>query len=130
MRYYARAADGSVVISPPLEAVAWARDAGLALSTAYAPEATDRLRIVAPPPGSVFYLAPELDRQLLVLRWAAAPGSGDVSFEIDGQLVGTRPAQDHGFTWPLEPGAHTIRATVRLPDGRMAAATSFYEVRR
>ena len=129
-RYFARAADGSAVITPPLEAIAWARDAGIALSVEFRPGATERLRIVAPQPGSVFYLAPELDRQMLVLRWAAAPGSGEVSFEIDGQLVATRPAQDRGFTWPLEPGSHTVRASVRLPDGSIAAATSFYEVRR
>lgn len=129
-RYFARAADGSMVISPPLEALAWARDAGVAIGVEFRPDATERLRIVAPQPGSVFYLAPELDRQLLVLRWAAAPGSGEVSFEIDGRLVATRPAQDHGFTWPLEPGTHTVRASVRLPDGSLAAATSSYEVRR
>ena len=129
-RYFSRAADGSAVISPPLEAVAWARDAGLALATAFEPAGGERLRIVAPPPGSVFYLAPELSEQRLVLRWAAAPGSGDVTLEIDGRLVATRPAQDRGFTWPLEPGSHTVRATVRLPDGGTASATSFYEVRR
>jgi len=129
-RYYARAADGTTVVSPPLEALAWARDAGLVVSSGVTLGATDLLRIVAPLPGSVFHLAPELAEQRLVLRAIVAPGSGEVSFEIDGRLIGTAPSADARLTWALEPGAHTLRATVRLPDGGLAAATSSYEVRR
>jgi penicillin-binding protein 1C len=125
-RYYTRAADGSLLIDPPTEARAWARDAGLSLSGGPGAERTDPLRIIAPATGSVYWLAPELDAQQVVLRAAAAPGSENLTFAIDGVFAGDAAAADPAVTWTLAPGRHTLR--VSAPGGY--ATTSTFEVRQ
>src|SRR5438876_299290 len=91
-RYYARDAEGRVSIDPPLEAREWARAAGLTLRADGASAPGAALRIVAPIAGSVFYIAPELRDEHLVIRAAAGTGVGRITFEIDGRIVGERPA--------------------------------------
>jgi Penicillin-Binding Protein C-terminus Family len=103
----------------------WADDAGLQLS-GRPRMADDPLRIVAPVPGSVFWLAPELGPQRMILRAAAAPGIERLTFEIDGQVVGVAPAGDPQFTWALDPGRHVLR--VSAPG--VAAVTSSFEVKQ
>lgn len=125
-RYYSRADDGSLLIDPPTEARAWARDAGLSLSGAFVAERNDPLRIVAPETGSVYWLAPELDAQQVVLRAAAAPGIEHLTFAVDGLFAGEGSAADPAVTWRLVPGRHTLR--VSAPGGY--AATSTFEVRQ
>ena len=125
-QYYSRAADGSLLVDPPTEARAWARDAGLSLSAAPAARRTDALRIVAPATGSVFWLAPELDAQQVVLRAAVAPGIAQVTFAIDGVPAGQATDHDPAITWTLVPGRHTLLVTA--PNG--SSATSTFEVRR
>ena len=125
-RYYSRTTDGSIAIDPPTEARAWAREAGLQLAGVPTPDRTDLLRIVAPAIGSVYWLAPELDAQRVVLRAAAAPGIEQLTFAVDGVFVGDAPASDPAITWTLAPGRHTLR--VSTPQG--IAATSTFEVRR
>lgn len=128
--YYSRDEQGRVAIDPPTEARAWARDAGLALAVRGTPAAGDLLRIVAPAGGSVFWLAPELSAQQLVLRAAAAPGLGRVAFEVDGRIIGDAPGADPWLVWTLAPGRHTLRVSAQLADGNAAAAVSSFEVRR
>ncbi|HEV8535369.1 MAG TPA: transglycosylase domain-containing protein [Candidatus Limnocylindria bacterium] len=128
-RYYSREADGRIAIDPPVEAREWARQAGLLLRTRGAATARDALRVVAPVPGSVFYLAPELRAQELVLRAAAAPGIEKLTFEIDGRVVGERSAFEPWLVWSLEPGTHTLRVSARLPTGALSTVTSVFEVR-
>jgi penicillin-binding protein 1C len=123
--YWVRDDDGRIAIDPPVEARAWAFDAGLLVSTRLR-TADDPLRIVAPVPGSVFWLAPELGPQRMVLRAAAAPGIERLTFEIDGKVVGVVPAGDAAFTWTLDPGRHVLR--VSAPG--LAAVTSIFEVKR
>jgi len=125
-RYYSRAADGSLVIDPPIEARAWARDAGLLLGGAPGTDGDDPLRIVSPESGSVYWLAPELDAQQVVLRAAAAPGIDRLTFAVDGVFAGEASAADPAITWTLAPGRHTLR--VSTPQG--IAATSTFEVRQ
>jgi len=125
-RYYSRDADGRILIDPPLEARTWARDAGLLLRTD-GRAAADPLRIVSPIAGTVLYLAPELAQQRLVLRAAAGPGIESVTFEIDGRVVGDASAKDPWLVCALEPGRHTRRASARLRDSRVTAATSTFE---
>ncbi len=127
-RYYTRAADGGLVIDPPTEARAWARDAGLRLATA-SPRADDPIRIVTPAAGSVFWLAPELGTAELVLRAAAAPGIERLTFTVDGALVGDASAADPSVTWRLAPGRHTLHVTASLVGGSATAATATFEVR-
>ena len=126
--YYSRDADGKVLIDPPLEARAWARDAGLLLRTD-GRSAADLLRIVSPIAGTVLYLAPELAQQRLVLRAAAAPGIDRITFEIDGKVVGEASAADPWLVWALEPGRHTLRASGRLANGTHAVSVSAFEVK-
>jgi penicillin-binding protein 1C len=123
--YWVRDDDGRITIDPPVEARAWAYSAGLLVSGR--PRATDEpLRIVAPVPGSVFWLSPELGLQRMYLRAAAAPGTPRLTFEIDGRVVGVAPASDAQFIWTLDPGRHVLR--VSAPG--MAPVTSSFEVRR
>jgi penicillin-binding protein 1C len=123
--YWVRDDDGRIAIDPPVEARAWAHDAGLLVS-ARPRMADDPLRIVSPVPGSVFWLAPELGSQRMVLRAAAAPGIERLTFEIDGTVVGVVAAGDPQLTWVLDPGRHVLR--VSAPG--VAAVTSRFEVKR
>jgi len=129
-RYYVTGASGALAIDPPTEARAWAADAGLTLATGERPAVADPLRVVAPAGGTVFWLAPELGAQRLLLRAAAAPGIDRVTFELDGRTIGTAPADDPTIAASLDPGIHVLRVLGRLPDGTVATATASYEVRR
>jgi penicillin-binding protein 1C len=123
--YYQRDPDGRIAIDPPVEARGWAYDAGLAVS-GRAGAADDLVRIVAPVPGSVIWLAPELGLQRMILRAAAAPATGRLTFEIDGKIVGVTDGGDAQLLWSLDPGKHVLR--VSAPG--LAAATSTFEVKR
>jgi penicillin-binding protein 1C len=123
--YYQRDADGRIAIDPPVEARAWAYDAGLLVS-ARARTTDDPLRIVAPVAGSVFWLAPELSAHRMLLRAAAPPGVERLTFEIDGKIVGVTTAGDPQLTWTLDLGRHVLR--VSAPG--FPAVTSSFEVRR
>jgi len=125
-RYYSRDREGRISIDPPLEARDWARAAGLALRADGASAPTAALRIVAPAAGSVFYIAPELRDKHLVIRGNAATGVGPITFEIDGRIVGERPAAEAWLVWDLEPGKHTLRLSA---DG-VRAVTSTFEVKQ
>ncbi|HKY52315.1 MAG TPA: transglycosylase domain-containing protein [Candidatus Limnocylindria bacterium] len=129
-RYYARSADGRILIDPPAEARAWARDAGIDLVSGAVPAIDQEIRIVAPVSGSVFYIAPELASQELSIRAAAATGVQRITFEIDGRVVAEVPASDARLVWSLEPGSHTLRAIARHADGTTSEATVRFEVRR
>jgi penicillin-binding protein 1C len=123
--YYVRDEGGRIAIDPPVEARAWAYDAGLLVSVR--PRGADGpLRIVAPVPGSVFWIAPELGVQRMVLRAAAAPGIERLTFEIDGKVVGVAAAGDPQITWALDPGEHVLRVSA----AGVGAVTSTFEVKR
>ncbi len=127
--YYVRTQGGQLAISPPVEAQAWALDAGFVIAGGAQGNRPEGLHIVQPGAGSVFFLAPELNRQELVLRAAALPGAGDVTFRINGREVGVAPANDARLVWRLEPGTHRVEASTRLADGTLATAATTYEVR-
>ena len=129
-RYYVLDASGTLAIDPPTEARAWARDAGFTLAFGDRPAVADPLRIVAPAGGTVFWLAPELGSQRLLLRAAAAPGIDRVTFELDGRTIGTAPADDLTLAVALDPGSHVLRLRGLLPDGTVAVAAASSEVRR
>jgi hypothetical protein len=123
--YYQRDVDGRIAIDPPVEARTWAFDAGLSVSERSHP-ADDPVRIVAPVPGSVIWLAPELGLQRMILRAAAAPGTPRLTFEIDGKVVGVTDAGDAQLIWSLDPGKHVLRVSVP----GLAAVSSSFEVKR
>ena len=126
--YYLRGASGEILIDPPVEARAWARDAGLAIVESRSAKA-DLVRIVSPSPGSVFYLAPELPSQVLVLRAGASGGIDHVTFAMDGVALGDTLASDAWMAWALRVGPHTLRVSAALPDGTVTVATSKFEVK-
>lgn len=136
-RYWSRDARGALVIDPPLEARAWASDAGFALASdsvhvmngSSGANASETVRVVTPANGSVFYRAPELATQQLVLRASVAPGISSVVFEIDGRVAGETNGEDAWLAWDLAPGAHTLRVHAWRSDGTVYTATSAFEVK-
>lgn len=121
---------GVLAVDPPTEARSWAHDAGVPLATGARLATSDQLRIVAPAGGTVFWLAPELGSQRVLLRAAAAPGIERVSFDLDGQVIGGAELDDLAVVAELTPGIHILTLTGRLPDGTTAVALASYQVRR
>ncbi len=128
--YYLKDPDGRISIDPPIEAREWARAAGLPLRADGASASRDALRIVAPVAGTTIYFAPELPSNQVVLRAVAARGIERVTFAVDGVVIGDAPGSDPWLVWPLEPGAHTLRASAHLADGSIATVMSVFEVKR
>lgn len=126
--YYVRGPDGELRIDPPLEARAWARDAGLLLAQT-SDAARELLRIVAPSAGSIYYRAPELPLQQVVLRASASAALKRIWFSVDGVTVGETDAQDPRVTWALVPGVHTLRVIGLLGDGSTTMVSSAFEVK-
>jgi penicillin-binding protein 1C len=127
-RYYYLDESGRRVIDPPVEARAWAADAGLRVAASV--EAAPRsVYIVQPAPGSVFYLAPELKEQQLLLRAAVPPGATRVEFLVDGLSVGDGTGDDPSLVWQLETGVHELAVVAHLSDGSTASVAVDYEVR-
>ena len=127
-RYWVRLADGTMAVDPPMEARAWAADAGLQLVGGAA--ADGPIRIVTPTPGSVFVVAPELPDQHFVARATLGADVTQVAFVLDGTpigvIVGGHPAV---VLVPLGAGTHTLEAVASLRDGTTVTARSSYEVR-
>jgi penicillin-binding protein 1C len=129
-RYYSKDPDGRISIDPPIEARDWARTAGLTLRSDGVSASRDALRILTPITGTTIYFAPELSSPEVVLRAVAARGIDRVTFAVDGLVVGDAPGSDPWVVWPLEPGAHSLRASAHLADGSIATVTSVFEVKR
>jgi hypothetical protein len=127
--YYVRSPDGAIRIDPPLEARAWAQDAGIAI---VGPQdaRSDGLVIVTPAPGTVLYLAPELPKQQILLRATVGRGVTRVTFAVDGVLVGETAAGDPNVAWTLTPGIHTLSVGGVLADGSITYTTTKFEVKR
>ena len=128
--YYFKDPDGRITIDPPIEARDWARAAGLTLRSDGASASRDVLRIVAPVGGTTIHFAPEIASSQLLLRVVAARGIENVTFAIDGRVIGDAPGSDPALLWPLELGGHTLRASARFADGSFATVTSVFEVKR
>lgn len=127
--YYLRAADGRLVIDPPVEARAWAARAGLRLAGVREGSAGTGLTIVQPARGAVLFLAPELPAQEAVLRVSAPAAAERIEFFIDGEPVGDATGPDARLIWKLRPGVHTLRVVAILADGGRETASSRFEVR-
>jgi len=137
-RWHRRVQDRVVVDWPPAYR-SWARQQGLAASSAPAllvPAAAsvaspapsrvraaraERLRIVNPPPGATYLFDPTLraEFQTLPLRALAESGAARLAWEVDGRAVGAAPA-DRALDWPLARGEHTVAVS----DGRAREETS------
>src|SRR5947207_3621389 len=102
--YYLKDPDGRITIDPPIEARDWARAAGLTLRSDGASASRDVLRITAPVAGTTIHFAPEIASSQLLLRVVAARGIENVTFAIDGRVIGEAPGSDPVLLWPLELG--------------------------
>lgn len=127
--YYLLAADGHLVIDPPVEARAWAAQAGLQLAQAEDGAAGRGLTIVQPARGAVLFLAPELPAQEVVLRVSAPAAAERIEFFIGGESVGSATGPDAQLIWELNPGVHTLRVVAILSDGGTETASTRFEVR-
>ncbi len=69
------------------------------------------VRIVSPENHCTYFFDPETprDRSTLILAADTDPGTGRITWEIDGVAYHTGSA-DSTVTWPMSPGRHTIRA--------------------
>ena len=117
------------MIDPPVEARAWAADAGLRLAGVADGAAGTGLTIVQPARGAVLFLAPELPAQEAVLRVSAPAATERIEFLIDGELVGRASGPDARLLWELTPGVHTLRVVAVLASGGTETATTRFEVR-
>jgi penicillin-binding protein 1C len=111
----------------PLEAIPWARQAGVALPpippytvvAAYSGAdghlsalAGEPLRLVSPSDGQVLRLSRDLRLQDQALRIEALPAAAALYVEVyvDGALIRRIEATPYRANWQLAPGTHAIRA--------------------
>ena len=126
--YYRRDASGRLLIDPPVEARAWAIEAGLTLVNDR-PSAGSQPFVVQPAQGSVLFLAPELPSQALILRASPPAGAQRIEFRVDGALVGVASAADPTAVWPVSAGAHVLEVSAVLGSGEVVTASARFEVR-
>ncbi len=127
--YYLLEDAGQLVVNPPTQARPWAQDAGLRVRASFESTQTEDVSVVQPVSGSVFFLAPELSEQHLMLRAAVPSSTSWVEFRIDGQLVLQTANSDPGTVWRLEPGVHEFQVIAFLANGTRAMDRAVYEVR-
>ena len=127
--YYLARPDGALAIDPPVEARAWAAQAGTRLADHTDGATQAGISIVQPARGAVLFLAPELPRQKALLRVAAPPDAERVDFLVDGVSVGSAPGPDARVVWTLSVGVHRLRVVATLAGGGTAEASSRFEVR-
>jgi membrane carboxypeptidase/penicillin-binding protein PbpC len=132
-RYYTRDANGALIIDPPPEARAWALAAGWrvagAVDASGPPGAAGAVHIVQPGNGSVLYLAPELERDEVVLRASVPAETTQVEFIVNGSPVAAIEGNEASAIWLLDAGWYELEVVAHLPDGSTALARSRYEVR-
>jgi membrane carboxypeptidase/penicillin-binding protein PbpC len=127
--YFGRSANGELTVNPPPAARPWALEAGLRLTDETAGDAGMTVQILQPSPGSVFYLSPELDSQVLLLKASFPPAAEEVEFRVDGAEAARAPGSSATALWSLAPGTHRVEAIAFLPGGQRAVAQTTFEVR-
>lgn len=129
-RYYGRTETGELTVNPPPAARPWAVEAGLLLaSPATTVGEDDAVQILSPAPGSVFFLAPELEQQVLLLKASFPPEAEATEIRINGDPVEASPGALPTAVWRLLPGHHRIEAVAYMPGGSRATAHTTFEVR-
>ena len=79
------------------------------------------LRIMSPPDGATYSMAPTLRREFQSLAFrATAARPTRISWSVNGRGLGVA-ASDSALSWPLTPGTHRI--TARDAAGRETSAT-------
>ncbi len=115
----------------PIEAIPWARGAGVALPPlppySSAPAAgvlagidvRPELLLVSPPDGLVLRVSRDVRREDQTLRIEAQPAMPVryVEFYVDGGLLGRAGSAPYQLRWPIVEGAHEVRARAVDRDG-------------
>jgi membrane carboxypeptidase/penicillin-binding protein PbpC len=78
------------------------------------------LHISSPDPNTVYQISPRLplSSQQVPFQVVAAGALQSVSFNLDGQPLGTVSGAPFELWWVLAPGDHTLRAEARLASGQ------------
>ena len=107
----------------PQEARDWALRSGIPQPPLGAELIVDeddsRLRLLEPDPYTVFQISPVLpeEAQRLRLTVGAPPDTRNVTYELDGAVLGTAETAPWELWWTLQPGEHELVATATLADG-------------
>ncbi|MCA9915594.1 MAG: hypothetical protein KC496_19705, partial [Anaerolineae bacterium] len=107
----------------PQEARDWAVRNGLRLppigAVVEAPDSTVGLRLLEPDPYTVFELSPMIpaESQRIRLTVGVPPGTEQVTYTLDGEILGTVGADPWDLWWTLELGEHELIAEATLSDG-------------
>ena len=125
--YYVRGEDGRLLIDPPSEARAWAATAGLALAKTET-HGQDAF-VLQPAPGTVLFVAGELQSQTVLLRASPPPGAVSIDFTIDGAHIGSASVDDPNVVWNLSTGEHVLEVRALMANGQIVTARSNFEVR-
>lgn len=82
-------------------------------------DADDGLRLLEPDPYTSFQITPVIprDAQRLRLTVGAPPGTQSVTYQLNGEPLGTVNADPWALWWTLEPGAWELTASATLADG-------------
>jgi 1A family penicillin-binding protein len=82
-------------------------------------DAQPGLHLLEPDPYTVFQISPlvPLETQRLRLTVAAPLGTEQVSYLLDGQLLGTQSAAPWDHWWTLSLGEHELTAVAHMTDG-------------
>lgn len=109
----------------PQEARQWAIREGLPQpplnATFLEPDSARGLRLLEPDPYTTFRLSPTLppETQRLRLTVGARPGTQRVTYQLNGQSIGTSTASPWVVWWPLEAGQHELVAVAEMADGTL-----------
>lgn len=121
-RYVAATIAGRVAQDVPREARSWASSAGIESAPSARPGSVD---ILDPPSGIVFYLAPELPQQRLLLRAAVPPDATEVRFYLNSTLVGVTDGEHPEVVIELAVGPQTVEVVVSSPRGTVRGSSVF-----
>jgi len=82
------------------------------------------LHISSPDPNTVYQISPRLPlaSQQVPFQVVAAGPLQSVSYNLDGQPLGTVSAAPFELWWALAPGHHTLQAQARLTNGQSVAS--------
>lgn len=81
----------------------------------------ESLRLLEPDPYTVFQISPvlPLDTQRLRLTVAVPPGTQSVTYQMDGQRIGSVGEAPWVLWWNLQLGAHELVAVATMTDGTL-----------
>ncbi|GAB4332785.1 MAG: hypothetical protein Kow0010_18850 [Dehalococcoidia bacterium] len=125
--YYVRDVSGQLAIDPPPLARPWLAHGRYPLAAPASPG--DTLAIVQPADGAVLFIAPELQRQELIVRVSCPTSVSRLVVRNGSDLLATADGCPGRIVATLATGTHNLRVEAVLDDGRVLHASSRYEVR-